>query len=93
MTIDLNKYAINKKFIQDYHRQHPEIEIRFLIAMRATVIHCPNICLCFFLALDIGFTPELVETIQYLIKTYDYKKILGQPKNSPFLELDRQVGE
>ena len=82
MILDLDRFAINRKFIQTYYREKggdPE----YAVSLMAATILCPIIVLAFYLAEDIGFTPELIKTIDYQM-TRGYT-VINQPQNSPYL--------
>lgn len=55
------------------------------ISLLAPSIHCPNIVLTFYAAEIVGYTPELVKSIEGLIKDYHITEILNQLPGSPFL--------
>lgn len=88
MKIDLNKYAINKKPVQKWYKEHAEEGVNKSIGILGSSVHCPFICLAFYLAEDIGFTEELIQTIDSLIKFYGYTDIQGQKEGSPYMHLD-----
>jgi hypothetical protein len=90
MKLDLNKYRINAKFIQNWHRNHPDEDIETMITIQGISVHCPLVIMCFFLAEGIGFTPELTRLIDMFIAYYGYKEILGQSEDSPYLTLGRK---
>jgi hypothetical protein len=92
MKIDLNVYAANREFIQRRYEESAErgLDEIYVVSLFAPSIHCPCICLAFFIAEKIGFTPKLVKNIESLIATYGYKEILNQREGSPFLHLDRK---
>ena len=88
MILDLKKYAVNKRFIQDFYRQNKDNNesIGKSIAICSSAIHCPSLALCFYLAEDIGYVPDLIKVIETLISFYGYTQILGQQKDSPYFE-------
>jgi hypothetical protein len=86
MRLDLNKYVVNKAFIQEQWRKSPNRDIGQVISMVATSTHCPCVVLAFYLAEGIGYTPELTKIIGDLIKFYGYTEILNQSEGSPFLK-------
>jgi hypothetical protein len=48
--------------------------------------------MCFFLAEQNGFTPEITRLIDMFIAYYGYKEILGQSEDSPYLTLGKKDG-
>ena len=89
MDIDLNKYSVNRKFIIESYHNDKKKNVSKIVAICGAVSHCPLIVLAFYLSEDIGFTPELTNMIDGLIKFYGYKRILGQREGSPYLTMDR----
>jgi hypothetical protein len=85
MRLDLDTYAVNRKPIQGWYRSHSDQDIRSVIANWAISTHCPCIILCFFMAEDIGYTPELLQMIDSLSRFYGYTEILNQKEGSPYL--------
>lgn len=90
MKIDLNKYSINRPFIQDFYRKSTIKDVSYTVSMCSTSTHCPIIVLAIFLGEDIGYTPEIVSIVERLIKFYGYTEILGQKEGSPFLGLGKK---
>lgn len=91
MTIDLDRYTINKPFIQEWYRKNKDKNdnIRNVVSVWAANTSCPCIVLAFYLAEDVGFIKELTDTIDSLIEFYGYEEILNQPPKSPYLTMDR----
>jgi hypothetical protein len=89
LKLDLNTYAVNRPFIQEYYRDHPYENIDQMVSIWGPAIHCPNIALYFYIAEMVGFTPELVKSIKSMIKQYDYD-IVNQKPGSPFIKPDRK---
>lgn len=88
MTIDLNNYTINKKYVLEWFRSNRDnVSLNDSISLMAVATHCPCIAVEFFLAEEIGFTEELIKYIASDMKSYCYPTILNQPANSPFREL------
>lgn len=89
MQLDLDTYAnSSKKSIQNWYRRHSDERITDIISIQAACTNCPCIALAFYLAEDIGFTPELIRLIDIFIKSNGYTKILNQPPNSPYLTMN-----
>jgi hypothetical protein len=88
MEIDLNKYANNRTPVQNWYRDCNYDNISLAISIWAGGTMCPCICLAFYLAEDMGYTPELIRLINIFIKEYRYEKIHGQKSDSPFLHYD-----
>ena len=93
MRVDLDIYAINRQFIKNWYQscidRGAEVDIGKGISICAASTHCPCIAMAFYLSEELGFTKELTNTIDNLIKFYDYTEITGQKTNSPYLSLDR----
>lgn len=82
MILDLEKYKVNRPFIKRYFKEKGGDPV-YAICLIAATIQCPIIALSFYLAEDIGFTPEIIKTIQGQIdRGY---VVVNQPENSPFL--------
>lgn len=82
MKIDLNKYVVNKNFVQHFYRINKEVYgLRGCISLCATSTGCPCIAVTFYLGEDIGFVPELIEIINRFIKFYGYTAIIGAPES------------
>ena len=91
MKIDLNKYAINRSLVQGYYGKNKGgfADIAKIIAVYASATHCPSVVLAFYLAEDLGYTPELRTVIDRLIAFYGYTEISGQSKDSPYLFMSK----
>lgn len=85
MKIDLNIYTVNRKFMRDWIARNPHHELVSGISLIAPSIHCPNLVLTFYAAEIVGFTPELVKSIEGLIHDYHVTEISNQLPGSPFL--------
>lgn len=93
MQLDLDTYASSsKEAIQNWYRRHNDERITDIISIQAACTHCPCIVLAFYLAEDIGFTPELVRLIDIFIKSYGYTEIRNQPPDSPYLTMNGESG-
>jgi hypothetical protein len=88
MKIDLEHYSVHRKSIQMSYKESKLQDIGFFISMWCACSQFPCIVAAFFLAEDIGFTPELTKLIDSLIKTYHYDEILNQKLDSYYLTLD-----
>lgn len=89
MVLDLNIYAINRPYVQKWHRDNPHIGVSDVISILSCATHCPCAALAFYIAEDIGYNEGLVKLIDMFIKFYDYKAILGQSEGSPYRSIDR----
>lgn len=87
MKLDLRKYRVNEPFIKMLYYNDPDKDAAKVVAQGASAAHCPCAVLAFYLADHIGYTPELIKTINTLIKFYSYDQIIGQSPNSPYLHL------
>lgn len=83
MRFDLNRFLVNKLFVQNYFKKNGGSP-GYAVSLISATAGCPVIVLAFYLAEDIGFVPELVKTIQTQINR-GYR-VENQPANSPFLE-------
>lgn len=70
--------------MENWIRRNPNQDIVAGIAIIAPSIHCPNIVLTFYAAEIIGYTPELIKSIEGLMKQGNIE-VLNQPPGSPFL--------
>ncbi len=84
MKLDLDKYRVNRKYIQEEYRRGNEKSVTKVISSIGAGIHCPLLALAFFLAETETYSPELVKMIDSLIKFYGYTEISGLPKDSPY---------
>ena len=92
MIIDLDKYSINRKFIQETYANNRSRyrNIGEAISLFASSTHCPYICLALYLGETEGFTPELIRTIDTQISYYGYTEIHGQLPGSPYSHMDKK---
>lgn len=82
MKMDLNKYLINKSFIQNFYRKNKEIyTLGYTISLCGASTGCPCIALAFYLGEDIGFTQEILDTISRFAKNYEYTEFVGAPES------------
>jgi len=88
MEIDLNLYSHYSKFVKEWYARNSEQGTGWTIGILAASTFCPCIAIAFYLAEDLGFTPQLVNSINILIDSYGYKKILNQQPGSPFAHYD-----
>lgn len=89
MIIDLTRYRVQKQEIVRAHNRSNGKSLLEMICLASPGTHTPNVVLCFYLAEDIGFTKEIVEIIERLIKFYGYTSIKGAPDNMPEFGLKR----
>ncbi len=85
MTLDLNTYSINRPYIQQWYRESVDKDISNAVSILASATQTPCIALCFYLAEDIGYNEEIVKIMDRLVQFYDYKHILNQQPDSPYL--------
>jgi len=90
MILNLETYVINRSFIQNWHNTSDicDADISSGVSKWAASLQCPCLVLYFYLAEDIGYIPEIKESIQRLIDFYGYTEILNQQKESPFSHYD-----
>ena len=82
MKVELNKYAVNKTFIQKFYRTNKELySLGSTISLCATGTGCPCIVVVFYLGEDIGFTPEILEAIDRFVEFYGYTEFLDAPES------------
>jgi hypothetical protein len=82
MKIDLNRYIVNKNFVQKFYKTHKvSYDLGSAISVCATSTGCPCVVVAFYLGEDIGFTPELIVIIDRLIKFYRYTEFIGAPES------------
>lgn len=89
MLIDLMAYRVQKKEIIRAYNIATVKDVLEIICVTSPSIHTANVILGFYLAEEIGFTPELVVMIESLIKFYGYMTIKGAPDNMPDFGLKR----
>lgn len=87
MTIDLNKTRVQASFMRRIYHRDTVKDANKRVSEIAGAVQTPCIALAFYLAEDIGYTPELTFLIDTLIKFYRYDQILGQKEDSPYLHL------
>ena len=88
MEIDLNLYRHYGPFVRDWYSRNTNLGVSWTISILSASTFCPCIATAFFLTEELGFTPELIKSINILIDCYGYKKIIGQQKGSPFANYD-----
>lgn len=82
MKIDLTRYVVNKKFVQNFYRAKKEqYDLGSAISMCATTTGCPCVVVAFYLGEDIGFTPEVIDSINRFVKFYGYTEFIGAPES------------
>lgn len=87
MEHDLNTYAVNKEFAQQWYNQRLDWDVREAISLLSATTQCPCIAIAFYIGESTGFIdPLLLSNIDNLIAIYGYTKIKNQPSNSPYLE-------
>lgn len=81
MKLDLTKYVVNRNFVQNFYRTNKEVYgLGNSISLCATTTGCPCVAVAFYLGEDIGFTPEIIETIDRFAKFYGYTEFVGVPE-------------
>ena len=86
MIFDINRYVVNRPFIQNYYRLNGGDPV-YAVSLLAATVGCPVIVLAYYLAESVGFTPGLIKTIQSQIdRGYGIK---NGPDNDPFKELNK----
>jgi hypothetical protein len=83
MTIDLDAYRVQKQAIVRAYKLAISKDVLEIICLTSPATHTANVVMAFYLAEEIGFTPELVEMITRLIKFYGYTSIKGAPESCP----------
>lgn len=89
MLIDLNSYRIQKREIIRAYGIATNKDLREIICVTSPAIHTANVILAFYLAEEIGWSPELIEIVQGLVKFYGYATIKGAPDDMPEFGLRR----
>ncbi len=87
MTIDLNTYAVNRRYIQDWYRNSDvrDEDLCKSIAEWSASLSCPCIALAFYVGELNGYVPVIRAQIDRLIVLYGYSEILNQLPGSPYL--------
>jgi len=87
MRIDLNSYHLIRPFIKNWYKNNVNKDVSNAVSMiAASPPYYPCIAVAFILAEELGYTAELREIIERLIKFYRYTEIIGQSKDSPYIE-------
>ena len=82
MKVDLEKYIVNRDFVQRFYRKNKEMYgLGGSISLCATSTGCACVVVAFYLGEDIGFIPELIEIIKRLTKFYGYTEFIGAPES------------
>jgi hypothetical protein len=84
MIVDLNKYTVNKKPIQDWYRNNKDnAPIGLMVSSMAVSTMCPCIVVAFYIGEVSGWPQEILESIERLTKFYDYTEVIGKPESYP----------
>lgn len=84
MILDINKYIINKKFIQDmYLNAGAGTHLGTLISSLACCTMCPCIVVAYWVGEVSNWHPDTVNSIKTLMKFYGYTNILNKPDGAP----------
>lgn len=82
MRIDLDKYSINKEFIQRWYLESGE-PTGYAVAMMAQATLVPCIVVAYYIGEVSGWTPELLRHIEVLKTFYGYTEIVNKPAGAP----------
>lgn len=83
MTIDLDNYITNKKFVIDWFREKGHGDISSSVSTLAFYTFVPCIAISYWIGEETGWPPEAISSIKSLIDFYGYTKILNKPEGSP----------
>lgn len=83
MTIDIERYSINRKFIQDWYLVKGVDDPKRAIALLASMTSVPCIVVAYYIGEVSAWRPEVVQSIQTFIDFYGYTKIENKPEGAP----------
>lgn len=83
MTIDLDRYIVNKDFIQQYYCEHKEENIVRMISKLSNITLCPCIVVAYWVGDASNWPQEVIDCIKRLKVFYRYDEVLNKPKGSP----------
>lgn len=84
MIVDVDKYIINRKFVQEWFLDHgKEIGIGLSISIMANATMCPCIVCAVWIGEVTNWPEEILVTIDRLKKFYNYSEIINKPEGCP----------
>lgn len=84
MIVDINKYIINKKFIQEWFLENGE-EMGLSVSIMANSTMVPCVVCAFWIGEAAGWPTEMKSKIERLVKFYGYTEIIGVPDTCPYV--------
>lgn len=73
MIIDVEAYRLNKPFFIQFYLDHQSEPIDYIASMLASVTHVPCYVVYYYLGEELGFTPEIVSSMNSLKRFYGYE--------------------
>lgn len=83
MTIDLNTYDANKKFIQDWAVTKGANDPSAAIAMVASITFVPAIVCAYWIGEATGWPESVLHSIKVITDFYGYTEIVNKPQSCP----------
>lgn len=83
MTIDLETYSANKKFVIDWFNTKGGKDIKRTIGMMATATFVPCIVIAYWLGEETNWHPDTISSIKSLVDFYGYTNIQNKPLGAP----------
>lgn len=83
MILDIDRYAANKQFIQDYYRSHKNEPLTRMIALLSTSTMVPCVVVSYYVGEAAGWPEEVVKSIKRLTEFYGYDEVLNKPNGAP----------
>lgn len=84
MIIDLDLYAVNKRFVQEWFEKNKEsYDLGYCISNLAIMTMCPVIVIAYWIGDLTGWPPEVITKIERLKEFYGYTHISNKPPGSP----------
>ena len=83
MTIDLDAYDANKKFVLDWFNTRGNRDISNTISTMGFSTMTPCIVIAFWLGPETNWDPNLINTIKSLTRFYGYTDIRNKPEGCP----------
>lgn len=81
--MNINNYLGSKKDIQNIFFQQRGGTVIHNISMISVCYHVPVIACLFFVGEVLDWPQEVLDNIDFIIKDYDYKNIIGIPESYP----------
>lgn len=83
MTVNIDTYSANKKFIQDLFLNRYKDDPSRAISQISAVTFVPCIVVAYYIGEVSDWHPDVIKTIKSLISFYGYTRIDNKPEGAP----------